>query len=165
MKDSMNKIYVLTFAVVFLFSCKPSSKDAVSNSNETAVEDTSTSSSSMQMYPSIDTAQFVSWVRDVDAIDIIFHNLPISVNQTDKPSVQSTVLGLNPKPMMKPSCPSMGRLFMQIKGEIVCEAEIYYQSGVCATYVMYKDGKTLGTAEMTGRAINFYEEIIKNSSE
>lgn len=97
-----------------------------------------------------------------DAIDFIFHNLPFSVNQTELQSVRTTIAGIGLEPVNSNECQSIGRMFVQVKGDIVMEAEIYYDGADCHYYVFYKDKKPVYANQMRPNALSFYNELMNS---
>jgi hypothetical protein len=112
--------------------------------------------------PTLPVEEIRSLLANADATDFIFHNLPFSVNQSDLQSVRTTVSGIGIEPVYNADCPALGRMFVQVKGEIVMEAEIYYDGLSCHHYVFYQDKKPVYANQMQSNAIGFYNDLINS---
>lgn len=94
-------------------------------------------------------------------VDYIFYNLPFAISQDDKPSISSN-LRLIAKDQMGPiaqDCKPIGREFFHIDGEIIYEADIYFQSG-CYGYVFFANKVPTYANKVSESGIKFYTNII-----
>lgn len=115
-------------------------------------------------FPSLPAEDIKYLLANGDAIDFIFHDLPFSVNQTEIPSIRTTLSGIGLEPVYPSSCSSIGRMFVQVKGDIVLEGEIYFDNSECHHYVFYKDKKPVYANQMRPNAIGFYNQLINSAS-
>jgi hypothetical protein len=110
--------------------------------------------------PGIPSEKIVELWEKCELVDYIFHNLPFSLNQSEKPAIRANLnfIGTDPVGKVNLDCKPMGREFFQIGGEIVLEADVYYSPG-CYFYV-FVDGNTPIYANTISEAgMNFYKQI------
>jgi hypothetical protein len=100
-------------------------------------------------------------LMEVDYIDYIFHNLPISVSQDEKESINSNIVFIKNEAVtsIPLTCKPIGRKFFNIKGETYLSADIYFGDG-CAVYVFLDGEKPVYANKMTEQGIIFYNNII-----
>jgi len=99
-------------------------------------------------------------------IDYIFYNLPFSISQDDKPSINSN-LNLISQEKLGPiamGCKPIGREFFHIGGEIVFEAEVYFQGG-CYGYVFLDKEKPIYANKISESGMKFYTNIISQAQQ
>jgi hypothetical protein len=96
--------------------------------------------------------------------DYIFFDLPFSMSQDEKYSIRAnlnyiSVVALGTIPT---NCKAMGRQFFHIEGDIVLEANVYFEDG-CQFYV-FVDGETpLYANLMSDKGIEFYSTMIQQA--
>jgi len=94
-------------------------------------------------------------------MDIIFYNMPMSINQNDPGQIKSTLGLISPnKPKFKGTCTPLGRMFFYNGADTMLEAEIYY-GGTCYYYKFYENGEVIGNNNMNMQGVNFFANIIK----
>ncbi|MBK9254742.1 MAG: hypothetical protein IPM42_04580 [Saprospiraceae bacterium] len=99
---------------------------------------------------------------DCTFIDYIFHNLPISLSQDERPSIQQNVLYIEfnrPVVRIPEGCRPIARKFFQINGEIVYDVDVYFTKG-CAFYVFVKDNKPVYANYISKDGVAFYNNMI-----
>jgi hypothetical protein len=104
-------------------------------------------------------------LQEVDYIDYIFHNLPISVSQDEKASINSNILFIKNEPIksLPLDCKPIGRKFFSIKGEAYLIADVYFGNG-CAAYVFLDGEKPIYANAMTEQGVTFYKKIIETGN-
>jgi hypothetical protein len=111
-------------------------------------------------YPALGNREISELYASADKVDIIFYNLPISVNQEDASSVRNTVLYISPvAAVMNAGCKPLGRLSWMSKGVIVQEADVYSDSG-CNYLIFMKDNKPVAANALELAGIEFFKNII-----
>ena len=115
--------------------------------------------------PPLPDQEYSQLYEECDFIDYIFFDLPFSLSQNEKPSIQQNVLfigreGLSELPH---GCKAMARKFFKIKGIIVLEADVF-MDGKCNYFVFYKDGKAAYLNKMNQAGINFYNNLIEQAA-
>jgi hypothetical protein len=142
------KLSILILMVAFSFSCK---------------EKNGTSAKVEPILPPLPAEELKYLLINGEATDFIFHNLPFSVSQSDRESVRNTISGFGMDPVFENPCPSIGRVFIQVKGEIVLEAEIHFNGNECNNYIFYKNGKATYAGNIRNNSIEFYKELMKSA--
>lgn len=147
----MKKIILL--ALLGLFACK-ADKTNTSNVAQAPV-------SKAQAPPAISTEKLIELYENCDFIDIIFKDLPFSISQGDKPSIQQTIRNINnvAPPTINAGCPYFAELIFQENGEIVLDGKIFFQEG-CTYYLFYEKGVVKYSGSFTQDGINFYNNIL-----
>ncbi|MEM6395979.1 MAG: hypothetical protein AAF741_06500 [Bacteroidota bacterium] len=112
-------------------------------------------------YPSIPMDRLEYLWNNSNYMDVVFYQLPVSLNQSSQDQVRSTLMGVGQEvPYIDPTCQSVGRIFFQVAGENKETAEIYFQDG-CTFYLWLDDGKPAFANLMTEAGVNFYNNIIQ----
>lgn len=111
--------------------------------------------------PPVTNEMINKMLMEVDYIDYIFHNLPISVSQDEKESINSNIVFIKNEAVtsIPANCKSIGRKFFNIKGETYLSADIYFGEG-CAVYIFLDGEKPVFANKMTEQGIIFYNNII-----
>jgi hypothetical protein len=98
--------------------------------------------------------------ENVEMIDYIFNDLPFSLSQTEKPSIQAKIAGISQEPVTEGNCKAMARVFFQVRGEIVSEADLFFSPPDCQHYIFYEDGKAIYANKMGPSNIQFYSQFL-----
>ena len=115
--------------------------------------------------PALSNEQLTSMYAATDKVDIIFYELPISVNQDDAASAKNSVLYVSPAPaIMKPSCKPAGRLSFMSGGSIYKEADIYLGSG-CNYFVFMEQNQPAAINTMAESGVEFFSTLIARVQE
>jgi hypothetical protein len=94
------------------------------------------------------------------SVDIIFYNLPISVNQEDEASVKNTVQYIIPSfPHVTARCDALGRLAWLADGVILSEADIVMGNG-CNYLLFMKNNQPVAANTMALEGVQFFTNII-----
>lgn len=113
-------------------------------------------------YPSIDVARLEYLYANATYMDATFYTLPVSINQSELPQIQSTLTGIGSEAMdLQPGCQPIGHIWFQVNGENVEEADIYFQEE-CVGYVWYEEGKPAYSNKMMQAGVNFYANIMQS---
>ena len=97
---------------------------------------------------------------NVELIDYIFHELPFSLSQSEKPSIQAKIAGISQDPVINSNCTPMGRVFFQVRGEIVIEADLFFAPPDCQYYIFYEDGQAVYANKMAPNNVQFYSQFL-----
>lgn len=155
----------LPFTVLLLSLCVACG-DGAASAESTTASPTSTAPAaaptSTPLYPSIDVARLEYLFDNATYMDATFYNLPISVNQSSLPQIQTTLSGIAADPAtLQAGCAPAGHIWFQVNGKNIEEADIYFQPG-CTFYVWYEDGKPAYSNQMTEQGQNFYQNIFNS---
>ena len=151
----MKKIYLLL--IVFHFLCV-----SCGSSGEKKVP-----SEPQFIYPQMSIQEQSYLFENVDGIDYIFNDLPFSLSQADKPSIQTNIAGISRNGVTAIDCKPLGRIFYQFNGDIILEADIYFKAPACYFYIFIEEGKEIYANQMTPENVNFFNGFLKqmNASE
>lgn len=93
--------------------------------------------------------------------DIIFYNLPISVDQDEASSAKNSVLYVSPTVQkFNPSCKALGRITWMSKGSIYKEADIYVDPG-CQYFVFIENNQPVAINAMSESGVKFFNNVIE----
>jgi hypothetical protein len=153
-----NHSFLFSFTVCLLilsWSCKPEKSE---EQTETAVA--APAAPAPPAYPPLGNQVVAQLYADADKVDIIFYNLPISVNQEDPASVKNTVLYVAPaSPNITATCQPLGRLTWMAKGSIIKEADIYCEEG-CQYLLFIENNKPVAANALQQAGVDFFKNII-----
>ena len=111
-------------------------------------------------YPALGNEAIGTLYSQADKVDIIFYDLPISVNQDNPASVKNTVLYVSPAaPNITGNCKPLGRLTWLQQGTILREADVYCDTG-CEYLLFMQDNKPLAANAMGPAGVAFFKNII-----
>lgn len=161
----MKKTYLFLplLGMLLFLSCGNGANDEVAANNETAApaEVQNNNQTQVLRYPSISIDRLEYLWNNATYMDVVFYQLPVSLNQSDNAQIRSTIAGVGEMPpVINPNCQSIGRIFFQVGGENVEQAEIYFNEG-CTYYVWLENDQPAYANEMTDAAINFYNNIFQ----
>lgn len=141
---------LLIFGLLLLSGCNdPGKKPAAAT--PTTAQPTS--------YPpiSIDKLEYL-W-NNSTYMDVVFYELPVSLNQSTPEQIRATIAHISEEtPVINPNCKSVGRIFFQVGGKNVEEAEIFFENG-CTYYLWLKDGKPFAANKINQSGIDFYNNV------
>lgn len=146
-------IYFL-FVSLLVLSCK--NTDTKSTSDQVAVQNQGI------IPPAIPAADLIYLFENCTFIDFIFANLPFSMSQEDKASIQQTIRHIVPvaPTQINPECQHLVELLFQVEGEIINEVKIFFQPE-CTYYLFYKNGVAVYSASFNEQGINFFNNILQ----
>jgi len=101
-------------------------------------------------------------------VDYIFHDLPFSLSQDEIPAVQANIgmISTGPPVNFKPECKSLGREFFHVDGDIVWEAEVFFDlDNGCSYYVFYEPKSSEGAYinAISDSGVKFYSNLLKQN--
>lgn len=103
-------------------------------------------------------------INNGDHIDFMFHELPLSMNQTENSAIRTDMLYVSSTPIagIPQGCVPMARKIYLGKGEIILEADLYF-SQQCLFQVFIKDEKPLFGNLLTMEAVQFYGSLMEQA--
>ncbi len=141
------------FLMIIAWSCQPS------DTNKTQTEPVA-EAPSKPIYPALGNQAIAELYSKADKVDIIFYDLPISVNQEDPKSVKNTALYVSPAaPNITADCKPIGRLSWMSNGSIIREADVYCAPG-CEYLLFIEDNKPLAANAMVQAGVDFFKNIM-----
>ncbi len=156
----LSRLLFLASCLLLLSHCgnnnSAASTDAASTNNTTAPAATTAS------YPSIPVERLEYLWNNATYMDVVFYELPVSMNQSTLESIRSTLAHIAEEvPAIPPNCKSIGRIFFQVGQQNVESAEIYFQPG-CTFYLWLENDKPAYANQMTEDGVAFYNNIFKS---
>lgn len=153
----MHRYLFLTLLLGFLTACG----SGTSENQEVSSPETDGNA----IYPSIpDSTMQMLWDR-CDYMDYVFYHLDFSMSQERQNDIRQSLLHISQGvPSIDPSCRAIGRVFYQIEGENVLEADIFF-SPDCQYYIFYENGKKRYANTLTPAGIQFYERVFSMGNE
>lgn len=143
-----------------IFSCAEKEK------KKAVVQENKPSEKLLDVLPSLPDKEMAVLFNQCDFIDYIFIDLPFSLSQNEKASIQQNVMFIENNPVKErmASCKPMARKFFKVQGNIVWEADVYAVDP-CFYFVFYKDNKPMYANTMSANGKNFYNNLIKQAAE
>jgi len=115
-------------------------------------------------YPSISLEEMQELVGKTTLIDYVFYELPISLNLDNEGAIQQALRQISDKPaQIFPECKAMGRVIFQSDGDIMKEADFYFQNP-CYGFVFIENNKPTKSNMMTQEGANFFSNILSNAA-
>lgn len=165
---------IISLTLLCLLACNKSEQQAEASTNQeitdpAEVQKTENAANLTQTpeatnnpaYPSIPIDRLEYLWNNSTYMDVVFYQLPVSLNQSTQDQVRSTLMGVGQEvSYIDPACQSIGRIFFQVGGENQETAEIYFQEG-CTFYLWLEDDKPAYANLMTEAGINFYNNILR----
>jgi len=110
--------------------------------------------------PSITFEEMKAIYEGCDFIDIIFYNVEFSMSVNNKTNIQKMVGFVSTNvAQVNPACKAMGRLFFQKNGELMVEADMYYDDQ-CQYFVFQKNGKNAYANNITPEGQAYFAKIF-----
>jgi hypothetical protein len=113
-------------------------------------------------YPGLPVERAVAMFNECNYVDGIFYDLPISMSQNEKASIQQTISYISDSPAtIYPNCAPIGRFFFQKDGDDMAVAEFYF-SGQCYAFIFLEDGKPKYGNKLTDAGKAYFERILNS---
>lgn len=145
---------LLSILIFLCISCQPKKAE------ETTPTEAQEVVAAPPAYPPLGNAAITTLFGEADHVDIIFYNLPISVNQNDPASVKNTVMYITPaSPQITAQCKPLGRLSWMKEGAILREADIYVGTG-CDYLMFIENNQPVAANAMAPEGVQFFNNII-----
>ena len=160
MKNNLLYILVISLLVISLTSCgntKKKGKEGLSMEKMLEAENTEVNVSTL---PSITFEEMKQIYEGTDFIDIIFYNVDFSMSVNNKTNNQKMVGFVSTNvASIDLSCQPMGRLFFQKNGELLVEADMYYDDK-CRYFVFQKNEKAAYANAITPEGQAYFAKIF-----
>lgn len=97
-------------------------------------------------------------------VDYIFHTMPFSMSQDEKRSIQANLsyISTTPAPYIPKNMKPIARMFYQISGDILLEADIYF-SDENPFFVFVEDNKPKYANYMTPEGVEFLNRMLNQA--
>lgn len=111
-------------------------------------------------YPALGNQVIAQLYAQVQNVDVIFYDLPISVNQDDAVSAKNSALYVSPSPVeINANCKPAGRMSWISEGSIIKEADFYIDS-LCRYFIFMENNKPMAANAMQESGVQFFNSII-----
>lgn len=149
-------------------ACKPAPADPAPATSTPATKDpivTKTRATPESTFDTLGISKevFQDLLSRGDHIDIIFNDLPVSMNQDGNQSIHQDLQYISSQPVKDPNtpCTPLARKIFMSRGEILLEADLYY-GPACYFQVFIKDGKELYGNYLTPDGIAFVKQLLQS---
>lgn len=154
---------LIILASLFLVSCggettgAKTDKTDKTNNADAAAPAANQSNKNQVAFESIPKATIMNLWEKCTYIDYIFHDLPFSMSQDSKESIQANLnyIATEAQAFIPADCKPMARQMFHIDGEIVLECDVYL-SDKCQFYVFVENEKPKYANRMTPDGLNFF---------
>ena len=154
------RVILSLLPLLLLCTCDPAPKTPAQNTTATAAP--TSPATDYISYPSITVDRLEYLWENATYMDATFYRMPVSINQNELPQIRSTIQTVGQEPAELPrTCQPMGRIWFQVDGKNVEEAEIYFSDG-CYGYVWMENGQAAYSNKMTQDGLEFYANIIRS---
>lgn len=161
----MNKILLFCLLGFVFFSCSNSSQSTNENANAVNTPPTAPAISPGEfLYPPIVTEDMQVLVEKTTLIDFIFYNHDFSMNLDNKAGIMNALrqIGEGAAPIRK-ECKATGRVIYQGDGDILMEADFYFQDP-CFYFIFIEDDKPVKANIMTQEGMTFLGRLMSGVS-
>lgn len=159
MKNSISTIIAL-FALILVSSCGGNNADKEAAAKRAEQWKTKAEAVKVSSLPSITFDEMKLIYEGADFIDIIFYNVDFSMSVNNKSNIQRMVGFVSTNvAQINTACQPMGRLFFQKNGEIMVEADMYYDEN-CRYFVFQKNGKAAYANDITPEGQAYFAKIF-----
>ena len=157
--------------VAFVVSCFSACKsDSASNQTSTEkqpsnTEQKTTHPQTTSPYPPLPQSIGKELYDKCDFVDYIFYDpkLPMSISLNEVNSIRATFVHIAPEPaQINPACKATGRVIFQHQGEVIIEADFYFNDQ-CTYYVFMVDQKPTYANMMSKDGIQFFTNNINQA--
>ena len=160
MKNRFLYIVLISCIGLLSFSCGGNANDDKRAKSKDEMWKTKTTDVKVSSLPSITFEEMKVIYEGTDFIDIIFYNVDFSMSVNNKTNIQKMVgfVSTNVASINK-NCKAMGRLFFQKNGEMIAEADMYYDDQ-CRYFVFQKNGKAAYANDITPEGQAYFAKIF-----
>lgn len=156
---TLRSTILICLLAIVVFSCKKEADSPAPTAQAKEVR-TSPKLAEMEMLPSLTQEEAQKLFTSVDQIDVLFHELGVSLSQSQTNEAKAQVSFLAPgQAPVKPPCKADANIIYQGSGEILADGQMYLDPR-CRCVIFYEDGKATKSAILTDQALNFYKQIL-----
>jgi len=136
-----------------------------SSTQEQAAQKTSTTSTAIESLPSIPLEEMKNLYEKCNHVDYLFYESNFSMSMDNQGSIKQTLTHVSESvPVLDKPCKGIGRIFYEVDGETVMEAEIYF-SNECQHFVFMRNNKRLYANNITPDGVAHFKNIFKQASQ
>lgn len=160
MKNRLINLLFLALILVVFVNCGNSNaeeKKGLSNEEKWSATSEQVKVTSL---PSITFEEMKGLYEGCDFIDVIFYDVEFSMSVNNKNNIQRMVGFVSTEvAQLNSTCKAMGRLFFQKNGEVVAEADMYFDEK-CNYFVFQKNGKAAYANYITPQGQAYFAKIF-----
>ena len=123
--------------LAFLWSCNSETATQESTAETTPATNSTPApiSKTEALYPAYPVEKLKYLFETCDYVDYVFYELPMSMSLNEQGSIQYSVSHVSQEQApINANCKSLGRIFYQLKGENIAEAEIVFNAPEPVSY-------------------------------
>jgi len=151
---------LLLLLTLFLFSSCGGETEEKKGMDKDKLWATKSNEVKVSTLPSVTFEEMNALYEGCDFIDIIFYNVEFSMSVNNKSNIQKMVGFVSTDvAQVNPVCKAMGRLFFQKNGELMMEADMYYDDQ-CQYFVFQKNGKNAYANYITTEGQAYFAKIF-----
>lgn len=154
---------LLIVTTTSLLACSDKAKPSETGSTEgtaSTAAPAATVSNNAGSLPPMPKERLQNLWDNCDYIDFVFFDLDFSMSQEEKSAIQGTVAGIGANaPTLNPACKPIGRVFFQVAGKNVEEADLVMGQG-CVYYIFQENNKPAYANLLTERGFKFYQDVF-----
>lgn len=159
----MNRLLLLTLVTMFGFAQCQEPADTSKTPAPTTPQPATAAAADFtptEEYPSIPLATVQMLWEKCDYIDVVFYYTNFSMSASTQGDIRNNIRHISEEaPRINPACKAIGRIFFQVDGVNVAEADMHYADG-CNFFIFYENGKKTYANYMTDAGIAFYKNIF-----
>lgn len=151
----MKNILLLAFSTLLLMQCK-SEKSSTDDQNVTTI------SEEPQGLPQ---ERLNALISQTNVVDIIYYDLPMSMNQQESGSVRNTLTFIGP-PIRRDSdaCKPLARVSFMGNGELLEEADLYLAEQ-CKFFAFIENQKPVYYHQLSPNGVSFFTQVISQAQQ
>lgn len=155
------RFYLFLLSILIPIGCN-SGRQQGANTAQAPVREQAAPQPAGVDYPGLPVEKAVEMYNECDYIDVIFYDMPISLSQNERASIQNTIGYISDSPAtLFPDCKSVGRFFFQKEGDDMIQADFYF-GGKCYAFVFLENGKPKYGNKLTDQGKAYFEKIFNS---
>lgn len=155
----MNRILLLLCLVLVMSACSNTKTETKTGAAAAAAQPAGDI-----VYPSVTAPEMQVLVQKTTLIDFIFYNENFSMNLTDKGAIINALRQVGEAPgLIQKQCKPTGRVIYQGDGEILKEADFYFEDP-CFYFIFIEEDKPVKANMMTKEGVGFFNKMLSGIS-
>jgi hypothetical protein len=151
------KYFLFLFVFSFLSACK---SDSTSPKRSSAKQASAVAVKTVNL-PSISEETMGKLFNNCDQVDFIFHYQSFSMNIAERSTIITNLKGIDPQPVVEfpGSCKPQGRIAYYSKGEMITEADLYFEE-TCKFMLFMENEKPVAGNYLNKKGIDFLNTLF-----
>lgn len=158
---NLKTLLILVSTAIFTVSCGGDAAKTTENKTAATQAKADIKYKNTVALESIPTETMQDLFENCTLIDYIFHDMPFSMSQDEKPSIQANLgyVATAPVAFIPANLKPIARMFYQKAGDIVLEADLYF-SDESHFFVFVEDNKPKYANKMTQQGVDFLQKMF-----